>query len=649
MANDGFLRRLFGSRTERRQHPAQEPSWIGGWGDSPTGVVVNERMALTYSAVWACVRVLAESLAVLPLILYERGQNGGKRRLTSHPLYSLLHDQANPEMTAFEFRETLMGHLVTWGNAYAFIDWSRDGYPAALWPLRPDKMVVRRADEAITYIYSLPGGENRSLLPFQILHLRGLAYDGLIGYSPVRMQANSIALGVAAEEFGGRFYGNDARPGVILKHPGILDDEAYSRLRDNWETRHQGLDKSHKIAILEEGMGLQEVGIPPEDAQFLGTRTWQLLDIARIYRIPPHKIGSLERATFNTIEQMGLEFVTDTLMPWLVRWEKRLAAQLLLPAEREHLFIEFLVDGLLRGDVKSRYEAYSIGRQQGFLSANDIREKENMNPIVGGDEYLVPLNMVPAGGRQNPRPGREARGVRSVAGRRELQQAYSGLFGDAAGRLLRREANDVGRAVEKFLPGGRVGEFEQWLEAYYATHELVVAAGMAAVVTSYGGLVVPAVADEIGASVPADLAANAGAAYQAGYARRSASLSQNRLREILQQGDLSPAELVAAIEAELQRWRETRPGTVGQNESVRAGNYLAKTVYVAAGFLFLRWHAFGESCPFCLSLNGQTVGINENFLAAGVPLLAGGQKLENHYDIGHPPAHGGCDCLIVGG
>jgi HK97 family phage portal protein len=253
---------------------------------------------------------------------------------------------------------------------------------------------VTREEGKVVYRYTLAReGINLTLAPWQVLHIPGLGFDGLLGYSPIAMAREAVGLAMATEEFGARFYNQNAQPGIVLKHPNRLSNEARDNLRKSWEDSHRGLDKAHKAAILEEGMSLEKIGIPPDDAQFLETRKFQRSEIASFFHIPPHMIGDLDKATFSNIEQQSLEFVVYTMRPWLVRWEQAINQKLIL---QENYFSEFLVDGLLRGDIAARYSAYAVGRQWGWLSANDVRELENMNPIDGGDTYLTPLNMLPA-------------------------------------------------------------------------------------------------------------------------------------------------------------------------------------------------------------------------------------------------------------
>ncbi len=377
---------------------------------STAGTVVTPVSALQFSTVFACVRVLSWALSTLPLILYRRLERG-KTRAVEHPLYRILHDEPNPEMSSVDLRQALMGHLLLWGNAYCEIVRDGAGRVVEIWPLRPDRTrPVRNARNELVYETSLKDGEQIRLRADRIWHIRGFSFDGLLGYSPIALQREAIGLAMAAQEFGARFFGAGSRPSGILRTDRTLSLEAARRLKAQWEELHSGLTNAHRVAILEEGLSWQQIGIPPEDAQFLQTRQFQRTEIAAIFGIPPHKIGDLEHATFSNIEHQQLEWVIDTVRPWAVTIEQSANRSLLLPSERPVYFVEFLIDGLLRGDIESRYRAYAIGRQWGWLSANDVRELENLNPLPDGqgDQYLVPLNMVPAMATGEPEAVRAA-------------------------------------------------------------------------------------------------------------------------------------------------------------------------------------------------------------------------------------------------
>ena len=389
----------FGQARDKPVDKAADAGYSFLFGRTTSGKPVNERTAMQTTAVYACVRILAEAIASLPLHVYEYQDDGGKKLVHDHPLYYLLHDEPNPEMTSFVFRETLMSHLLIWGNAYAQIIRDGAGRVLGLYPLLPDKMEVQRDDRGnIYYVYSRNSDENPMFKEYgniklkaeDVLHIPGLGFDGLIGYSPIAMAKNAVGMTLACEEYGASFFANGANPGGALEHPGVLKDP--SKVRESWNSVYRGVNNAHKIAVLEEGMKYQQIGIPPEEAQFLETRKFQINEIARLYRIPPHMVGDLDKSSFSNIEQQSLEFVKYTLDPWVIRWEQSLQRSLLLPGEKGKYFIKLNVDGLLRGDYQSRMNGYAVGRQNGWFSANDIREMENMNPIPdeeGGNLYLV--------------------------------------------------------------------------------------------------------------------------------------------------------------------------------------------------------------------------------------------------------------------
>lgn len=393
----------FGQARDKPTNKAADAGYSFLFGRTTSGKPVNETTAMQTTAVYACVRILSEAVASLPVHVYRYREDGGKEKVIDHPLYQVLHDEPNPEMTSFVFRETLMSHLLIWGNAYAQIIRDGAGRVLGLYPLLPNKMDVQRDDKGeIYYVYSRSSDENPNFKEYgdiklkkeDVLHIPGLGFDGLIGYSPIAMAKNAVGMTLACEEYGASFFANGANPGGVLEHPGVLKDP--SKVRDSWNAVYRGTSNAHKIAVLEEGMKYQQVGIPPEEAQFLETRKFQINEIARLYRIPPHMVGDLEKSSFSNIEQQSLEFVKYTLDPWVIRWEQSLQKALLLPGEKGKYFIKLNVDGLMRGDYQSRMNGYSIGRQNGWLSANDIREMEDMNPLPdeeGGNLYLINGNM----------------------------------------------------------------------------------------------------------------------------------------------------------------------------------------------------------------------------------------------------------------
>lgn len=696
----GYIERLLAGG-ETRFHPSQEQKqpWVSGGYNTNAGATVTHETAMAITGFYACIRILAETLAMLPLQFY---QKEGSRRRSAEDFYldPILSDEPNPEMTGFEFRETLMGHLAGWGNAFAEIDWDGAGRVRGLWPLPPDRISLRRERGQLIYRmrFTQPDPEGNTYKDWQayrIWHLRGLGPNGLVGYSPVALFRQSLGLSQAAEEYGARFFGNGARPGFVLTHPGVLDGPVHDRLKTSWTDTHQGLSNAHRVAILEEGMSVQTIGVPPEDAQFLETRKFQLSEIARIFRIQPHKIGDLEHATFSNIEHMAIEFLTDTMLPWLVRWEASTKRALLLPEERRAGFYpKFNAEGLLRGDTLSRYQAYAVARQWGWLSANDIRAKEEEEPFDGGDVYMMPLNMVPVNsstGTSSPEPdqrtrtaaaalssapisspalgagpaepenreqaldqapGRLLRAKEAARNRSRISKRYEGLFEETLARIMRRERNDILGQARKQLRSTRTqSEFLNWLEDFYREHEDFVFNQMNPLAASFGETIRDAIEDEIGqlGEVEFDRFLRS---FVGSFARR---YSRKQLSDLLQfiertLGEETSDKLEAAIEAELERWVEERPSDYAQNEANRANNAIAKHLYITAGILTLRWAQIGDSCPYCTRLDGAETQVTGWFLEPGEFQPDGADRpLTITRNIGHPPAHKGCDCMIVAG
>lgn len=454
------FRELRGSIENPRVSLKDASVWMDLWGvKTAAGPAISEATALNISGVFAAVQLVANTVASLPFPVYRRLERG-KERAPEHPLYRVLHDRANPEMSAFTYREVAQSHLELWGNHYAEIEMDGAGRVLALWPLLPDRTRPVRRNGAKIYQTRLPqpgGGDRQIDLPAErVLHIPGLGFDGLVGYSRIALARESLGLTRAAEEFGARFFGQGSQATGVLEHPGRLGEKAAETLRKSWEQMHQGLANAHRIAILEEGIKFHQTSIPPEDAQFLETRKFQTAEIARWFGVPPHLIGDLERATFSNIEQQAIEYLVHSIRPRLVRWEQTVNWDLLGPRERQQFVAEFLVAGLLRGDTQSRYGAYAVGRQWGWLSANDVRELENMNPVGGGDIYLVPANMASAEAAEEsePEPSGPAR-------------PFERLFRYAARRVVGRHLLAATKAARKDDVA-----FRAWLDEFSGEDEI---------------------------------------------------------------------------------------------------------------------------------------------------------------------------------
>lgn len=363
-----------------------------GSSSTDSGISVTPDTALTYSAVYQAVRCISEAVSSLPLNLYERSASGGKTKASAHPLYHLLHDSPNPEMSSLQWREASMAHLLLYGNCYTEIVRDLNGDAVELWPIDPSIVSPKRTESGELY-YDLNRGK-AFITAANMMHISGLSFDGISGMSPIALARQSLGLSMAIEQFGAGYFGRGARPGGVLTFPGQLSPEARQNLRRSFEELHAGGANSHRVALLEAGLKWEAIGVPPDDSQFLQSREFQIVEVARWFNIPPHKLRDLNKPSYNSLEMMNIEFLTDTLRPWLVRWEQALNRKIIRPRDRESYFFEHNVEGVLRGDIASRYQAYSVARNWGWLSVNEIRQKENMNSVgPEGDVYMQPMNM----------------------------------------------------------------------------------------------------------------------------------------------------------------------------------------------------------------------------------------------------------------
>lgn len=400
---------ILGAIEKRMAMGAISDSWYqpggayygGGIGlKTKSGSAVSEFSAMQLSIVWACIKILSEDSASLPLHFYKMRKSGGRDRAWADDRYYLLHDRPNPEMTAMSFRESFASHLISWGNGYAEKEFTggRIRKPIALWPITPNRVTVKRNEQKkIVYDVNMSGTDlpNVTLPRESVLHTPGLSFNGLVGYSPISAAREAIGLGMALEEFGERYFGDGLHPSAVVTHPNQVKD--MGAMRKAMDDIYGGLGNAHRLMLLEDGMKIEKIGIPPEDSQFLETRKFQNIEIGtRIYRLPPQMYGEYDKAsTYASAEQFSIDYVTKTLRSWLVRLEQSYNMALLDPSEYGEFFYEHSIEGLLRGDIKTRFEAYVMGKRNGFLNADEIRQLENLNPIPDGlgQEFIVEKNM----------------------------------------------------------------------------------------------------------------------------------------------------------------------------------------------------------------------------------------------------------------
>ena len=662
-----LLQRVANLFSEKRMNSSELFQLIAAGNATYAGPSVTEDNAMRSSAVYACIRIISESIAALPLVLY-RQQGRNRNRATVHPLYPVLHDLANPELTAFEWRELAMAHTLLRGNSWSQKVMNQRGQTVELWPLNPVKMEGwTRQNGKLYWLYRNPDNELQPINAEMIHHIKGFG-DGIMGHSPIMQAAKqAVGLSLAAEEYGARYYANGARPGLILRHPGKLSPAAAERLKVSFANEHQGLSNAHRTKVLEEGMDVTTIGIPNNEAQFLETRKFQVQEIARIYRVPPHMLADLDRATFSNIEHQSLSFVIHTLMPWFVRHEQAIYRDLLLPGERSTYFAKYVAAGLLRGDTATRYQAYTTAISTGFMTRNEARELEDLNPLDGLDEPLLPLNMMEANAeppQPEPAPASdepvarwsdqstiETRAEKASVDRRALINRNIRLFEDAAGRAVKRETLAIRKAAKARMGKRDADSFEAWLETFYQQLREWFPDYFRNIMLTYAESIAASVASELG-NEPVELTDDLREwvdGYLKNYVEVYAVGGEKQLRTLIAESE-GDEEALAAIEARMDGWEDTKAGKEGFEQAFEAGNALAIYAYAASGVSLLRWSARGESCPLCRKMDGKRIKIGDSFFEAGDTHEADGvDPLPIVRKIKHGPLHSGCDCTVVAG
>jgi HK97 family phage portal protein len=667
--------------------------YFSGGISSATGVSVNEKTSLNLSVVYACVRVISESIASLPFIVYERVERG-KKRSTNHYLYDILHNQPNPDMSAFTYKELMVAQLLLWGNHYSQKIYGLDGRLKYLYPLLPEKMRVERKNGVNIYIYTTEK-EEVVLSPYEVFHIPGFGFDGLVGKSVISMARESIGLGLALEEFGARYFSNNTHVGAVVEHPRKLDSTSYDNLKSALNEKYTGLGKTHKLLILEDGLKYTKTAVQANDAQFIESRRFQIEEIAgRIFRVQLHLIGELSHATFSNIEHQGIEFVTYTLMPWLKRIEQAVQIDLFDYSNRQTYFAEHLVNSLLRGDIQTRYNAYAQARQNGWMSANDIRELENMNPIEAGDIYLVPLNMVDAKdvGQNSNRSSIgydaankrfinldstqmyeanldetrevpvmqkslsetiETRSKRGAVSRLKIAQSFNPLITDAVNRILKSERSDIIKAAKSIFNSRDSRDLNEFLNQYYEENAEYIRKRTRPVMQSLGELISAAAAKEI--KFDGDISANLQRfmdSHNELFAKGYSTISKATLRKAVEQATMNETDPLEVLNAQFDKWEESRPDSEAKRESIMIAGAASLLTFQLGGMSKLIWVNTGSrSCPFCENMDGKTVSISEPFFHKGdVHNPEGAEKpLDLGFDVRQPPLHDTCICSLAAG
>jgi len=666
---------------EERQSPGPLDDF---WYESTTGGLgdgdVSPHTALNSTPVWAAVNLISGTIGSLPLVLYREMENGGKERATDLSLFDLLRWQPNGFQTAVELMEMGQGHLCLRGNAFFRLETNRADELIAIVPLHPDKMKLKLLDGGvIEYHYQQSIGTPRVFSAEEIMHVKGMSSDGLIGYSPITIGAGTIALSQAAERYGSRFFNNSATPSGILSHPGKLKPEARSNIKQSWQAAH-GAGKQHSVALLEEGLAWTAMSVSPEEAQFLETRKFQAEEVARLFNVPPHLLMLLDRSTFSNVVEQNKAFAVNCIRPWAIRWEQAIRKSILERFGDRSLSTEFEMDALLRPDTMARAQANQILLQNGALSIDEWRSRENMNPLDdrAGEVHWMPLNIAPVSvaeaGPSEEDAARQLRSelrsqhvevddtfglceLRSLSNRRKIAEATRPLIEDASQRLLKREVKAVQRMMKKQLSGlpdgrelrGTDGLFTELDEFYHGDFMEVIAEALLPVVRSYAREIYTQAALEVG--YPPEFTPDLEEfirGYVAVASVQHAKTSRQELQSLISNLDFT--ELVNGLDVKLAEWLDNRAARMAKRQTTEGNGAFSKFAYVAGGVVSLRWVTAGSAtCPFCKKLNGRSVLGSETFLQAGTALESDEGKLRVARNVNHPPAHPGCDCFISPG
>lgn len=643
------------------------PDWLSealGAAPGPTGVRVTPEKALGITAFWNGVRTISQSIAGLPLEVYERMDDGSRRLAREHPVYRLLHMRPNPYMTPYTFKEIRAAHVLVWGDSFAEIERDHAGRPVALWPLLPDRTGVEVRDGRKVF-WTIVNGVKVYLSADRVLHVPGLGFDGLRGYSVVKIFRDSLGLTIAANEYGAQFFGNSGRPSGVLLHPGKLDDVERRRIREEWNQLHTGLTKAQRTAVLWGGMKFESISIPPEDAQFLQTRSMQIDEVARILNINPILLQKTDGATTwgTAIGHFLTAFAKFTIVPWLEREEDVLNWDLFSDKERGRYYCKYNIAALLRGDLKTQAEVLEIERRNGIINADEWRELTERNPLPNGQGklYFMPLNMAPVDHmlerdpEKLPAPQRAVPGVarrskereeRSLAIRQRLREAHMAAFEDGARRFVRPEVQALRRAIKRAIQSGDPKRaLNDWIDTFYPDHRQTIYRVMLPLVTALAAAVAEVAFDEVGAEPAAvDEFAHA---YTDHLAQRELSSSIGQLRTLIAETAVEALEETLTTRAD--EWEEKRPGKVATNEVVRVAAGAARWAWQMAGIGTLVWRAHPGACPLCQELDGRRVPVRGYFLAAGDSVGEGPDRLIATEPIGGPPLHAACKCDIVPG
>jgi len=674
---DLFRRR----RPQARAHPSNlnDPDLIamlGGGMDTAAGIAMNETAALSNAGVWAAVKTNAETGAMLPKHVFRRTAGGDKVRDFGHSLQRVIHVQANPIQSAYEMWSVFFANLQLRGSAYAQIIRNAGGDVSELWPIPADKVAATRQGDRLSFTVRTKGGAEVPVEQGNMLYIHGFRFQGERGINPIQIGKDSLALGVAMEKYGSGFFARGGRLSGILEIVGDLSEERQDAIANQFDDAYGSVENAHKTLVAKEGTKYHQMSAPPNEGQLLEGRTFQIQEAARRFSSTPSRLQDHSRSTFKNVEQQNIEYVQYGLQPMISAAEGAINTQLFTRDEQDELFVEFNVDALLRGDTATRYAAYASAIQHGWMSRNEVRDRENLNPIEGGDELLMPVNMTPIseGGTAPAQDGDADTRARRTLGhvltrveradvegtiepRRALRRLGRKTIEDAARRLVRAELRQLRALVKKHIGRRSAADLQLALEEFYGNRgELpeIIAKTLGPVFEAYALEVAAAAAGEVGGAVP-ELGEFV-EKYAEAYTARHAGSHLGQLLAIMREEN--PEDQAEAIETRLAEWEAGRnegEGTeaaekIGDREAVKLGDAIAGVVFAAAGVTSFIWIANAGACPICNELDGRVVGREQVFVESGdtvTPESGDAAPLTTRTNVAHPPLHQGCDCTLA--
>ncbi len=661
----------------KEKRSSLQDAWYKGediYAETPTasGAYVSEQSAMRISSVYACIKIISWTKASMPLITYRRMRPRGKERAHEHYNYSLLHDRPNTEQTSFEWRSLMSAYQNLWGLGLSEIEWDkRTGMPVSFWPIPPWKIEVKRSQNGQRFFkINLPDGGHQNLQPWQVLEFRALSTHPDHIMSPISVHRETVGLSAAMKEFGSRTFGQGTNPAGVVSTEQQLKQETVDQLRGYLSDNYSGLSKSHRLMLLHGGLKFDRIGLPPQDAQYLESQKFGIAEIARIFSVPLHLLQEHEKSTSwgTGLEELNQGFVTFTLRPYLVQWEQEFKRKLFFRKEDEDYFAEFLVDGLLRGNQKDRTEAYQKRFNMGSLSPNDIRELENENPYEGGDEYFIPLNMIPVNMAlteeeqqdvEDTSPDdrmakfKEIRSRKTAVNRSRIAESYKRVIKDAAARVVRREEADIIRKAKKVFNERSASDaqyFIEWLDEFYEKHSEYMEKQMSPPFMSLAEAIDSTASEEIGYTEGhQDRLQDFVNKYLAAFTTRHIMSSRGQIRQVLNKAVEEEEIPLDALQKRFDEWNEKRPDKIAGRENVQLSGAVAMSVFAWGGITRKRWVALGDdSCPLCEELDGKVVDIDRPFLEASDRLEAEDIKpIELNRPTLHPQLHQGCVCQII--